>query len=129
MTAQHGLPPSAREGCSNEARSWRIPAAGARPLGRIRGCWRDGGYRSALVLGPEGDACLVRFKVGRSDRDHFSHLYVVISVGTRNHCTLALCLDDSSQADAVRELMEIGFGPQFLADLAVEAIERCGTLQ
>jgi hypothetical protein len=81
------------------------------------------------VLGPEGDAYVVRFKVGRSDRDHFSHLYVVISVGTRNHCTLALCLDDSSQADAVRELMEIGFGPQFLADLAVEAIERCGTLQ
>ena len=31
MTAQHGLPPSAREGSSNEARSWRIPAAGARP--------------------------------------------------------------------------------------------------
>jgi hypothetical protein len=29
----------------------------------------------------------------------------------------------------VRELIEIGFGPQFLADLAVEAIERCGTLQ
>jgi hypothetical protein len=73
MTAQHGLPPSVREGSSNEARSWRILAAGARPLGRIRGCWWDGGYRSALVLGPEGDAYVVRFKVGWSDRDHFSH--------------------------------------------------------
>ena len=61
------------------------------------------------MLGPEGDACLVRFKVGRSDRDHFSRLYVVISVGTRNHCTLALCLDDSSQSDAVRELIELFF--------------------
>ena len=124
MTAQHGLPPSAREGSSNEARPWRILAAGARLLGRIGGCWRDGGYCSALVPGAEGDAYVVRFKVGRSDRDHFSRLYVVISVGTRNHCTLALCLDDSSQSDAVRELIEIGFGPQFLADLAVEAVER-----
>jgi len=109
MAAQLGLPPSAREGSSNEARSWRILAAGAGPLGRIRGCWWDGGYRSALVPGAEGDAYVVRFKVGRSDRDHFSRLYVVISVGTRNHCTLALCLDDSSQSDAVRELIELFF--------------------
>ena len=74
--------------------------------------------------GAESDAYVVRFKVGRSDGGHFSHLYVVISVRTRIHCTLALCLDDSSQADAVRELMEIGSGSQSLADLAVEAIGR-----
>ncbi len=76
------------------------------------------------AVGPEGDAYVVRFKVGRSDRDHVNCLHGVISVRTRNHCTLALCLDDSSQSDAVRELIEIGFGPQFLADLAVEAVER-----
>ena len=97
---------------------------GTRPLGRIRGCWWDGGYRSVLALSPEGDAYVVRFRVGRSDRDHLSYLYVVVSVGTRNRCALALCLDDSAQADIVRELMKIGFGPQFLADLTVEAIER-----
>ena len=77
-----------------------------------------------LVLSPEGDAYVVRFKVGRSDRDHVSYLYVVVSVGTRNHCALASFLDDSSQVDAMRELMEIGSGSQSLADLAVEAIGR-----
>ncbi len=97
---------------------------GTRPLGRIRGCWWDGGYRSVLVLSPEGDAYVVRFKVGRSDRDHVSYLYVVVSVGTRSHCALASFLDDSSQVDAMHELMEIGSGSQSLADLAVEAIGR-----
>ncbi|HNU94423.1 MAG TPA: type I restriction enzyme HsdR N-terminal domain-containing protein [Bacillota bacterium] len=97
---------------------------GARPLGRIRGCWWDGGYRSVMALSPEGDAYVVRFKVGRSDRDHLSYLYVVVSVGTRNRCRLALCLDDSIQSDVVRGLMETGSGPEFLADLAVEAIRR-----
>ena len=50
MTAQHGLPPSAREDSPNEARSWRVLAVGARPLGRIRGCWWDGGYRADLAV-------------------------------------------------------------------------------
>ena len=97
---------------------------GARPLGRIRGCWWDGGYRSVLALSPEGDAYVIRFKVGRSDRDHLSYLYVVVSVGTRNRCTLALCLDNSSQSDVVRGLMETGSGPECLADMAVEAVGR-----
>jgi len=74
-----------------------------------------------LALSPEGDAYVVRFKVGRSDRDHVNYLYVVVSVGTRNRCALALCLDDSSKAGVVRELTE-GSGPQFLANLAVEAM-------
>jgi hypothetical protein len=95
---------------------------GTRPLGRIRGCWWDGGYRSVLALSPEGDAYVVRFKVGRSDRDHVNYLYVVVSVGTRNRCRLALCLDDYGQADVVRELTETGSGPQSLANLAVEAM-------
>ena len=95
---------------------------GTRPLGRIRGCWWDGGYRSMLALSPEGDAYVVRFKVGRSDRDHVNYLYVVVSVGTRNRCALALCLDDPSQSDTIRELMKTGSGPQFLANLAVEAM-------
>ena len=75
-----------------------------------------------LALSPEGDAYVVRFKVGRSDRDHVNYLYVVVSVGTRNRCALALCLDDPSQSDTIRELMKTGSGPQFLANLAVEAM-------
>lgn len=97
---------------------------GARSLGRIRGCWWNQGYRSFLVLSPEGNACVVRFKVGAHDRDSYTYLYVAVSVGARNHCTLAMCLDDPIQAEILEELMNNRSEHEFFADMAVDAIER-----
>lgn len=96
---------------------------GVRSLGRIRGCWWSGGYRSMLLSDGTGRARIVRFKVGSGESDSSEYLYVVVARGTRNYCVRAYCLDDPDQAAALQERMR-ATAIEFLVGVAAEALDR-----